>query len=215
MNKGGSRRFWIFFAISAGGALVLLHGYLFWLGSMVIPFSLPLDLTATGRVYEATLSGFYSDNYFCGISLVIPFEGKRHGIAPPSPEEWLIRRDLDVELDVNVAESTGRTVLHERSSLAKWTLTSAAFFEGPDATLYKPRFDAKLGSSYRLQVRILRGQVSAGQYQPTLFFHGIDRGYFWLERHILNILLAILILVLGLLSAGIRRLIRWRREKVA
>ena len=189
----------------AAVGLVLVNLFVSYLSSKVVPFEILVPLSKQGYEARFEIDSFHSANYVLIIALDRPKQ-----FNEPLAQRWTeldkqLRRDLDVDLELKLTDSKGRTEIFHSGSLKTWWITNATYTENGIGAFWKYDFDAKILESYTLDLRVLRSHDTVGTYNTTLLFHGIDDGYFFLVRPVLNVLWIALIGIIGLLVRLVRK----------
>lgn len=206
MSKG--RRAWKWFGLVAIGSFVAINGYLWYLSSRVVPFEARLPLGQTGYSETFRFCCLHPTDYVLALTIDHPERTHATLLKDWEATERELRAAFNVSLAIDLRDKANNTLITHKGGLSDWKLTNAPLGVGADGGFWKYRFDAHFFEKYELRVNVLNGNADAEKYRPTLLFHGVDDGYFWLGIWVLNGLWAVLVAlgaIIGLVIYVFRR----------
>jgi len=189
---------------------ILVNVYVSYLSSRIVPFETSIPLHNESYAEKFNIDSFHSASYTMMLALNHPERTSLPPLMDWEQAEKQLRADFDVTILIKLRDSKDRQVIDHVGNLNDWTITNHGATANSDGAFYKYYFDAKVFEDYQLEIEVINSNNAAGIYKPTILFHGIDDGYFWLIRPLFNLYWAVFI---GLI-ATIVFVVRCKRTKM-
>jgi hypothetical protein len=200
-----TRSKWITISLIALAGFTVVNAYMYYLSTRIVPFEERIALGDIGYSESFQISNFHSANYVLALSIDHPDYPAGMTMSSLMEVEEDIRNALDIDLQVNLRDGSGATQIYHQGDLSDWRLTNSPFGESSNGGFWKYRFDAQILENYTLDIVVTRTSESADEYSPTLLFHGIDDGYFWLASYIYNFFWFVLMAITAVIGFVIGR----------
>jgi len=172
---------------------ILVNVYVSYLSSRIVPFEKPISLHKDGYTENSNIDSFHNASYTMMLAFNHPERTSLTLFNDWTLAEKQLRSDFDVTIQIILRDSTDHEVIKYAGNLNEWILTNHNATEESDGAFWKYHFDANIFENYLLEVEVINSNKATERYKPTILFHGIDDGYFWLIRPLFNLYWALII----------------------
>ena len=190
------KKFWVLFFLFGVSGFLVINSYLKYLESRIVPFESRLNLSQEGFKETFDINSFHTARY----TMIIAFQNPEFSDVPWSEKQKRVKEILDFEVDIKFKEND-KILIHHTGHLKDWNITNSSFGLQKDCGLYKHNFDANFLAKYTFEISILKGNEIAETFNPSILFHGIDDGYFWLTWQVFNIFWVVFLVLLSVVIA--------------